>query len=234
MDLSDLDSDGMLSLKKSSNCVSPLKFSSSSSIGRMSECVGGQISSKDLSHKKTSLMTNSHGESLNLNLRSRDQENTAKGGLERFFDDVFKQIISLLRVFIDFDRILQILLDDVQSRFDNILFLAFSALLPAKKANNGKANPIAITSSFRRKIPSSLLDRMQDENDIEEHDELLSPTRVTLASSFDTKDEWGHFAHFQEDFADEDLVASPFALQPKVNLCTLEETEEEADEVEME
>jgi len=67
-------------------------------------------------------------------------------------------------------------------------------------------------------------------------DPLLSPARVTVTATTNSRDEWGHFADFQEELVDDDLSStflpssSRFmSMQPK-SLATLEESGDEHDE----
>ena len=61
----------------------------------------------------------------------------------------------------------------------------------------------------------------------ESDEHQLSQTIITETSSSNLKDEWGHFAHFQEEFADEFTSISWRASMSSQMLGTLDESEEE-------
>lgn len=63
-----------------------------------------------------------------------------------------------------------------------------------------------------------------------ERDEPLTPLNVAPEPNANLKDDWGHFAYFQEELADESSFIPSTCAQSKTTLGTLDEGEEEDDE----
>jgi hypothetical protein len=116
--------------------------------------------------------------------------------------------------------------DEVNHHIGSIYMFLLSTIFASKVMETAECQK-QCSSSEQKTSPVKVTQLIDDEP---EPDELLSPSKVTPAPSADCKDDWGHFAYFQDELADESCLIPSCSTQSKSTLGTLDESEEEDDE----
>jgi hypothetical protein len=156
-------------------------------------------------------------------------EKKARGesGIAEFFEETFTIYLSLHQVADEFARNLRMVFDSVEAAIGNVFGMILSTLFPMNSIHQSREQMFSNQDQYSSSPPEALDQEFYDEL---QPDDLLSPAKVTDAPSSNTKDEWGHFADFEEDLADEAIAATVFICRSKSFLTTLEEAEEEIED----
>lgn len=130
--------------------------------------------------------------------------------IEDFVEDTVFHYISLIQTVVLVETGLRTLVDEAKHHVG----FFFGFLLNSFFANNSRAlgEDIAVQG-------------VQEDFEEPPPDPPLSPARVTKTSNSESKDEWGHFADFQEELAD-DKSFIPSCLPKTSSLETLDEDED--------
>jgi hypothetical protein len=136
-------------------------------------------------------------------------------GVDGILEDIVLTYASVLYAISSVESHLRTFVEEANHHIGNIFSLVLSAALSSTSVE-----------------PTSPTDIVEEEMDDEsETVEIFSPVKVTPAPSANSKDEWGHFADFQEALADESTFLPSFAApKNKVSLETLDESVEEDEE----
>jgi hypothetical protein len=135
--------------------------------------------------------------------------------VDGIFEDILLKYASVLYAISSVDSRVRTFVEEANHHIGNIFSSVLSAVL-----SSPSVEPVSHTGKVQ--------EEMDDES---ETVEMLSPVKVTPAPSANCKDEWGHFADFQEALADESTFLPSFvAPNAKVSLGTLDESEEEDEE----
>jgi hypothetical protein len=133
-------------------------------------------------------------------------------GVDGILEDILLSYASVLYAISSVESHVRTFVEEANHHIGNIFSLVLSAVL---------SSPCAIVEPAHQ-------EEMDDES---ETVEIFSPVKVTPTPSANSKDEWGHFADFQEALADESTFLPRFAApKSKTSLDTLDESEEEDDE----
>lgn len=163
-----------------------------------------------------------------------------ESGIAAFFEGTFTSCrLSLHRAADEFERNLRIVFASVEAALRNVFGMILSTLFPINNSIHQLVLLLSREPTFAKNQdcqdssslpPDEALIQQEFYYDELQPDDLLSPTKVTDAPSSNTKDEWGHFADFQEDLADEATTATAFICKSESFLTTLEEAEEDIED----
>ncbi len=120
--------------------------------------------------------------------------------------------ISVLRTIAQVENSIRLIFGEAQNRVANVFGNIWYSI-------------IAYNSNGHNRVLTTQPDSVLKNNDVYDEslsDPPLSPSGVTLAPSVSSKDEWGHFADFQEELADEKCFI-PSHLPKAQSLPTLTE-----------
>jgi hypothetical protein len=132
-------------------------------------------------------------------------------GVDGILEDLLLSYASVLYVISSVESHVRTFVEEANHHIGNIFSLVLSAVLTSPSSSS-VVEPV-------------VQEEMDDES---ETVEIFSPVKVTPTLSANSKDEWGHFADFQEALADESTFLPSFAPKAKVYpLGTLDESEEE-------
>ena len=224
VDLLNFDSSVMITSR------SNVMRSSSSRLSKLPTC-RGQVSPSGhskLSSDMRSLSNHRFGSSDTL-MKSVEKKARVDSGIPAFFEEIFNRYLSLHRVADEFARNLRMVFDSVEAAIGNVFGMILSNLFPMNSIHQSRElmfanqDQYAYSSTPPEDANHEFYDELQP-------DDLLSPAKVTDAPSSNTKDEWGHFADFEEDLADEAIATTNFIWKSKSLLETLEEAEEEIED----
>jgi hypothetical protein len=222
VDLRNFDSKVMISSK------SNVMLSSSSRLSELSTS-RGQISSRGNSKSSLDLRNLSNHKFGSSDPLMKPVEKKARGesGIAEFFEETFTIYLSLHQVADEFARNLRMVFDSVEAAIGNVFGVILSTLFPMNDIHQSRQLALANQDQYSPNPPDALNRDFYDEL---QPDDLLSPAKVMDAPSSNTKDEWGHFADFQEDLADEAIAVTILKCKSKSFLPTLEEAEEETED----
>lgn len=147
------------------------------------------------------------------------EEHTGVGGLESIIEDVFLGYMSILFLVINMERQVRSLFREIHCIvgyvWETIRANAFQFEEPLERSRASRSSGLFPANDS---IPRSLsaLDQMvlnqqqrattseEQRDDLSSsNQELLTPMKLADTSSHSSKDEWGHFADFQDELADE-------------------------------
>jgi hypothetical protein len=129
-------------------------------------------------------------------------------------------------VLASFEERMKTFVDEVNHHIGTIYVFLLSTIFASKVLETAEC-PKQCSSSEQKTYPIKVAQLIDDEP---EPEELLSPSKVTPAPCADSKDDWGHFAYFQDELTDESCLIPSCSTQSKPTLGTLDESEEEDDE----
>jgi hypothetical protein len=141
-------------------------------------------------------------------------------------DESCSESISLSHVLASFEERMKTFFDEVNHHIGTIYMFLLSSIFASKVLETAEC-PKQCSSSEQKTPPIKVAQLIDDEP---EPEELLSPSKVTPAPYANSKDDWGHFAYFQDELADESCLIPSCSTQSKPTLGTLDESEEEDDE----
>jgi hypothetical protein len=210
---------------------SNVMLSSSSRLSELSTC-RGQISSSGNSKSSSdmrNLSKHRFGSSGTLMKPVGKKKARGNSGIPAIFEETFTKYVSLHRVADEFARNLRMVFDSVEAAIGNVFGVILSTLFPVNPINQSREPMFANQDQceYSSRPPEALNQEFYDEL---QPDDLLSPAKVTHAPSSNNKDDWGHFADFEEELADEAITATIFICNSKSFLATLEEGEEEIED----
>jgi hypothetical protein len=222
VDLRNVDSKVMISSR------SNLILSSSSRLSELSNFRGRNSSSgsSKSSSEMRNLSNHRFGSSDTL-MKPVEKKARGESGSAGFFEETFIRYLSLHRVADEFARNLRMIFDSVEAAIGNVFGVILSTLFPMNDIHQSRQPALANQDQYSPNPPDALNRDFYDEL---QPDDLLSPAKVMDAPSSNTKDEWGHFADFQEDLADEAIAVTILKCKSKSFLPTLEEAEEETED----
>jgi hypothetical protein len=172
-----------------------------------------------LPHPETTAKSFGSSESKEIpQVDTDDAPSDTHRGIDGLVGDALLPLMSILHVVILVESNIRTFIDEANHHVGSVFGFLLSTILPSN------STPPIIENHVK-----SLSEKVQQAMDDEpEPDELLTPARVTPAVSADSKDEWGHFADFQEELADENVFLP--SCKPNLALGTLDESEEEEDD----
>lgn len=135
---------------------------------------------------------------------------SAGQGIEGFVEDTFLNYVSVIHTIFSIENSLRTLIDEAQHHVGNI----FGFLLNSLFANNSSARGIDVAL---RQAPAS------DQWEEPPPDPPLSPAQTTPTPTSNSKDEWGHFADFKDELANESSFLPSCAPERRSSLETLSE-----------
>lgn len=144
---------------------------------------------------------------------SKPMQNDSIGNQES--EDAAMRYIAFLKAIVIVESGIRGILDEARQHVQNVFGFLFNTIFAAN--SNG------CTEMDDPCLPDS-----RDILDEPPPDPLLSPARVTPVNA-NPRDEWGHFADFQEELVD-DKTFLPSLLSTQSSLATLEEDDSDEDE----
>lgn len=134
-----------------------------------------------------------------------------------FVEDAIFHYISFLHSIILGETGIGRLLGEAQHHVANIFGFLFNSIF----ANNAETTCDGL-------VPEGIIQAHDDNWDEPPQDPPLSPARVSRVTSSDSVDEWGHFAYFQDELADEKSFI-PSCAPRRASLETLDEDSDDND-----
>lgn len=143
------------------------------------------------------------------------QQRTAKwNNVNGSIENAILQYMSLLHSIVLVKAGIRMLLDEAKHYVGNVVGFLLDSIF-AKNVNG----------LYEDLVPEDILHSNTTphvQSDDQTPDPPLSPARLTRATSTDSKDEWGHFADFQEELADKQSFI-PSYVRKRSSLETLDE-----------